>query len=573
MGGERAAESWFGSLRWISRKGVSETNKGAIEILAFEVASLMLKVVNLWQSLSDKEVHRLREQIVNLIGLEKLVSEDNDYLMELALNEIIENFIFLARSVARLGKKCRDPVYHRFEHFVNDPIQYGFQWVGWEYKVQKMERKVKKMERFVTAVAQLSQELEVLAELEQTLRRMQISELNRVKVLEFQQKVIWQRQEVRSLREMSPWNRTHDYIVRLLVRSLFTILERIKNVFGTHPVSSVEGNIDCQLRSIECFPRSHSFSALMHASVHPSENNLFGFYSGPIDRSVSKPGNADKSRKKDKQRHDHHQSSTIRGNHLNMETKRLSHVGPFIGCMSGGSESPFLQSCKPTGGSMRLTGVRTKNTDKTDNKNMESFSCSDRIYSKLSFFNSKCRLWIAPPSTLGDAALALHYANVIILIEKLVSSPHLIGPDTRDDLYNMLPTTIRTALRARLKSYAKTKVSAVYDAALAEEWSLALMRILEWLAPLAHNMVRWHSERNFEKQQAYSGTNILLVQTLYFANQAKTEAAITELLVGLNYISRIGRELHEKDLHEPAGSRGGCSDYMMKRDGFAYDVL
>ena len=573
MGGERVGESWFGSLRWISRKSSSDTNKGAIEILAYEVASLMLKVVNLWHSLNDKEVPMLREDIVNLVGLQKLISEDDDYLMELALNEIIENFIFLARSVARFGKKCRDPVYHRFEQFVNDPIQNSFQWVGWEYKWQKMERKVKKMERFVAAVSQLSQELEVLADLEQTLRRMQNSESNQIKVLEFQQKVICQRQEVRNLRDMSPWNRTYDYIVRLLVRSLFTILERIKYVFGTCPVSCIDGSIDSQLRNIEFFPRCRSSSGLLHYSNHPSENNPFGFYSGPIERPVLKPGSADKSRRKDKQRQDRHQSSTICGNHLNMETKRLGHIGPFIGCMVGGNESPFLPSCKPTGGgSMRLTGVRMKNGYKTDNKNMESVSCSDRIYCKLSFVNSKCKLWIAPPSTLGHAALALHYANVIILIEKLILSPHLIGLDTRDDLYNMLPTTIRKALRARLKSYTKTMASTVYDAALAAEWSLALMRILDWLAPLAHNMVRWHSERNFEKQQAYCRTNVLLVQTLYFANQAKTEAAITELLVGLNYICRIGREVNDKDLHESSGS-SACSDYMLKSDGIAYDVL
>jgi hypothetical protein len=174
----------------------------------------------------------------------------------------------------------------------------------------------------------------------------------------------------------------------------------------------------------------------------------------------------------------------------------------------------------------------------------------------------------APPFTLGDAALALHYANVILLIEDLASSPHLIGLDKRDVLYNMLPTTIRTALRARLKSYARNMASSVYNAALVAEWHQALGQILEWLCPLALNMVRWHSDRNFEKQDAVSGTNVLLVQTLYFANQAKTEAAITELLVGLNYICRTGGHRLEKDFQEPDGSRV-CNDYMFNRDGIA----
>jgi hypothetical protein len=44
------------------------------------------------------------------------------------------------------------------------------------------------------------------------------------------------------------------------------------------------------------------------------------------------------------------------------------------------------------------------------------------------------------------------------------------------------------------------------------------------------------------------------VQTLYFANQEKAEAAITELLVGLNYIWRFGRGLNAQALQEDASS-------------------
>ncbi|POO01875.1 hypothetical protein TorRG33x02_026520, partial [Trema orientale] len=52
-----------------------------------------------------------------------------------------------------------------------------------------MEKKVKKMERFIAVTMQLSQEQEVLAELEQILRRMlKNSQLDWVKLLEFQQK-------------------------------------------------------------------------------------------------------------------------------------------------------------------------------------------------------------------------------------------------------------------------------------------------------------------------------------------------------------------------------------------------
>ncbi|KAL2329108.1 hypothetical protein Fmac_022535 [Flemingia macrophylla] len=69
----------------------------------------------------------------------------------------------------------------------------------------------------------------------------------------------------------------------------------------------------------------------------------------------------------------------------------------------------------------------------------------------------------------------------------------------------------------------------IYDAPLAHDW--------KWLAPLAHNMIRWQSERNFEQHQIVSRTNVLLFQTLYFADKDKTEEAICLLLMELNYIA------------------------------------
>ncbi|KAI8000885.1 hypothetical protein LOK49_LG09G00599 [Camellia lanceoleosa] len=128
---------------------------------------------------------------MNSLSIRKLVADDGDYLMDLALAEIIENFGCLAKSVARLGKRCADLTYHRLEHVFDDPINIDRNWFGWGYRSKKMERKIKKMERFAAVTAQLHHELEVLAELEQSLRRMQGSvDLGQVKLLEFQQKVM-----------------------------------------------------------------------------------------------------------------------------------------------------------------------------------------------------------------------------------------------------------------------------------------------------------------------------------------------------------------------------------------------
>ena len=561
MGANRGTEKWFSSLWRTSRKTVSEPDKRLIGILAYEVASLMSRLVNLWNGLSDGELDRLKEEILNSPGVRKLVSEDDDYLMGLALAEIIENLEYVMRSTARLGKRCADPMYQHFECFFDDSIQNAVAWCGWEYKWKKMHRKAKKMQRFVVVSSQLYQEVEVLAELEQALRRMQGNmDLDRVKLLEFQQKVMLQRQEVKNLREMSPWSRSYDYTVRLLVRSVSTILERINYTFGTDQTAEEAGNKVSEPKNSDLLTRSQSVSALMQSSVYPSESSSSRFYSGPLGRSISKSWLTS-----DKERANNKQSLAHLEKHSHLRTKKLTSVGPFRGCMVGGNDSPILQSCTTlSNGSVKSNGICSKNIDVVNRSKTESLSHSKRIHTKVPIFNSKCRLSNGPASTLGDAGLALHYANVIISIERLASSPHLIDLDTRDDLYDSLPTTVRASLRTKLKLYAKNLESTVCDAALASDWSLALARILEWLAPLAHNMIRWHSERSYEKQDMVSRTNVLLVQTLYFANQAKTEATITELLVGLNYMWRFGRGLHEKALQESAGSIAH-GDYLLQR--------
>ncbi|CAI9778956.1 unnamed protein product [Fraxinus pennsylvanica] len=567
MGGV-LTESWFSNIWRSSRKSMAlEPEKLVIGILAFEVSRLMSKVVYLWQCVDDRQIVRFREEVVNSLGIQKLVSDDNEYLMDLALAETLENLGSVAKSVAILGKKCADPTYHNLERVFENPVEINLKWSGWQYKLKKMETKVKKMERFFGSTEQLFQELEVLAELEQSLRRMQAGAgLSQVKLLEFQQKVMWQRQEVKNLREMSPWVRSYDYIVRLLLRSIFTIIERIKHVYGINNIENVEA-----INHYECFPddcltRNNSISAILQLPLSPSENRLSRF-PGPFGRSFSNLGlNRDKNRSRNKKLHTRSLSSLGCGKPQQTKSRRFDPVGPFKGCMTGESDSPVVQSYTPSSsGSLRSNCASQRYADEMKDTNAVPIVHSSITSSKVSFFNYKRQLLNPPPSTLGYAALALHYANIIILIEKLASSPHLISLDARDDLYNMLPASIRSCLRAKLKVFSKSLASCVYDAAFAANWSFAVSRILEWLSPLAHSMITWHSERNFERQQMVSRTNVLLVQTLYFANQEETEAAIVELLMGLNYLSRFAQEITEKPFRESSCSRG-CDGNMFPSD-------
>ncbi|CAK9313382.1 unnamed protein product [Citrullus colocynthis] len=585
------SESWFRSL-WKPPRKRDSTQKVLIGVLAFEIASLMSKLVHLWQSLSDKQVGRLREEINNSLGIKKLVSDDDEYIVRLICAEMTESLAHVAKSVARLGKKCSDPSLKNFEHVFDALIQIGADPYGWIYSWKKMEKKVKKMETFISVNANLYQEMEMLADLEQTLRRMKVNDDSDViNLVEFQKKVAWKQQEVKNLREMSLWKRTYDYAILLLARSLFTIFSRIKHVFEIEQ-SVDDGSNDSRDMSSDYIARSQSVSSLMQSMVHPSENGLTKFASGPLKRFTTKSGPISKPAKPnnfysgplggsitksgpisgpvsgtnrnfnsysgpltsstitsgpisgiDNKTNQKNwlvggYSSLFNGKKSHQKPNRLTQVGPFKGCMISGPSS-MVVNCH-----ISSNGYHSEIVDPCNRANP---------YKQL--LSAKCRLLDAPPETLGGAALALHYANVIIVIEKLAASPHLIGLDARDDLYNMLPAKVRASLRAALKPYAKSLASSAYDTGLAGEWNEAIAGILEWLAPLAHNMVRWQSERSFEQQNFVSRTNMLLVQTLFFANQEKTEAIITELLVGLNYLWRFGRELNAKALNECASSR------------------
>ncbi|XP_050385550.1 protein PSK SIMULATOR 1 [Argentina anserina] len=573
-----AAESWFRSL-WRTKKKHEGPEKAVIGVLAFEVASLMSKLVQLWQLLGDKNVNKLREEISNSVGVRKLVSDDDDYIVGLICIELFENMVRVAKSVARLGTNCTDPSLKGFEFAISDLINNGADPYGWQFSWRKMERKAKKMERFISINAHLYEEMEVLSDLEQTVMRMKGSDdLDGVNLLEFQKKVVWKRQEVKNLKDASLWNRTYDYTVLLLARTLFTIFGRIKHVFGIQQMA------DGESKDSDHVSRGQSVSAILQPSVRPSDNGLPRFASGPLGKFSSTSGPASRktktnnffsgplggsstksgplsAKKKDVsffsgplvkstksgpiaatnrtirklwKSHDH--SGNNHEKKLPTKPNRMTQVGPFKGCMITANNSP-VTNCY-----VNSDGVRSAIHNVARDTNGEILASSSKPHPTPSIFDSKHKLLDAPPETLGAAALALHYANVVIVIEKLVASPHLIGLDARDDLYNMLPASVRATLRARLKPYSKSLNSAVYDTELAGEWNEAMAGILEWLAPLAHNMIRWQSERSFEQQTLVSRTHVLLVQTLYFANQQKTEATITELLVGLNYIWRFGRE-------------------------------
>ncbi|CAH8306891.1 unnamed protein product [Eruca vesicaria subsp. sativa] len=582
------SETWFRNLWRFPKKQHDQTHKEILlGVLSFEVASLLSKLVHLWHSLSDKNVTRLRDEITRSAGIKKLISEDDDFIVRLIRDETMENVESVAKAVARLAGKCNDPKLKGFESCFNEVVKSGADPYGWKFGWRKMDGKVKKMERFISVNGSLYQESEILADLEQTVRRMVSNECAGDSVLEYKKRVTWKRHEVKNLRDLSLWNRSYDYTVLLLVRSVFTVLIRSRHVFGisyraeeASDVSSVDSDFIGRSQSVSTIltqlsnqsessigpPRfasgplgkctgpasgsvptrsakmsdflsdTLSTQSPMSGPLVAEKTKRFKFYSGPLGKITSKSGpliGIGKHNKKMGQTPERHSVSSAK---KQMKTNRLTQVGPFKGCMVSQDG---------------ITPLSTRNRNGARNSSSGEHHIPNSLHVENLAFPSRPKLSDAAPNTLGAACLALHYANVIIVIERFVASPHLIGDDARDDLYNMLPASVRTSLRERLKPYSKNlSSSTVYDPGLAKEWTDAMAGILEWLGPLAHNMIKWQSERSYEHQSLVSRTHIVLAQTLFFANQQKTEAIITELLVGLNYVWRFGRELNAKALQE-----------------------
>uniref|UniRef100_A0ACD5VEE5 Uncharacterized protein n=1 Tax=Avena sativa TaxID=4498 RepID=A0ACD5VEE5_AVESA len=218
------------------------------------------------------------------------------------------------------------------------------------------------------------------------------------------------------------------------------------------------------------------------------------------------------------------------GGNMFMECLSLSSSASW---KDGGFEDDFSEdaSCISTIRSGMLVPFSDDSTPPATTKNKKK---------RLRFGPKSTVTSLAPPSTIGGSALALHYANIIMIIEKLLQYPHLVGEEARDDLYQMLPWSLRASLRKSLRSYVRS--TAIYDAFVAHDWRETLEKTLAWVAPMAHDTMRWQAERSFEQQQIVPKGSVLLLQTLYFADREKTEAVICELLVGLNYICRYEQQ-------------------------------
>ncbi|KAG5078265.1 hypothetical protein JHK82_056960 [Glycine max] len=527
------------------RQDNSTSSKEVIGILSFEVANVMSKTVHLHRSLSEPEIVKLRNEISNSHGVQNLVSSEEGYLLELARAEKLEELNRVANVVSRLGKKCSLPALQGFEHVYGDIVSGVIDVKELGFLVKHMEGMVRKMDRYVSATRSLHSEMGVLNDLEQAVKKFQHEESRRA----FEQKLTWQKQDVKHLKEISLWNQNFDKVVELLARTVCTLYARICIIFGD-----------------STWRKSNSLG-LSGVSPSPTLQNECGLVSGQINVPMSseklKNIHCKRNRRTAVETRETISKPMRRGELAYLQLEDFGFpcgTSPgrlFMECLSLSSsvvkldddDDDYVVDREDLHGHISSShsidvGNKAKKRDHLYNSGGPNHVQSGVPFTEdlsCSTFGPQSRLAVyAPPSTLGGCALALHYANVIIVMEKLLRYPHLVGEEARNNLYQMLPTSLRLSLKGKLKTYIKNL--AIYDAPLAHDWKVTLDGILKWLAPLAHNMIRWQSERNFEQHQIVNRTNVLLFQTLYFADKDRTEEAICQLLMGLNYICRYEQQ-------------------------------
>ncbi|KAI4324458.1 hypothetical protein MLD38_029947 [Melastoma candidum] len=181
------------------------------------------------------------------------------------------------------------------------------------------------------------------------------------------------------------------------------------------------------------------------------------------------------------------------------------------------------------------------------NKNVASGDRRRRRSSLPTVYN------LASETTVGGAGLAVRYANIVMLAERVLDvtsrSPGRVDEEARGELYELLPEGLREKVAVRLRRTTRTSIS---DKGREEDevdaWREGVGGVIRWLAEVARDTLRWQEERSVEKRgfdndgggaRVKKGRKVVLVQTLHYANLEKTETAIVELLVGLSRMCRI----------------------------------
>nr|XP_043632548.1 protein PSK SIMULATOR 1-like isoform X2 [Erigeron canadensis] len=141
---------------------------------------------------------------------------------------------------------------------------------------------------------------------------------------------------------------------------------------------------------------------------------------------------------------------------------------------------------------------------------------------------------------LGHAGLALHYANIVLQIDSIVSRNGPMTSFARSMLYQSLPPDIELSYRSRLASFNVGRELDIPDIKAEMEKKLC------WFSPVAINTAKAHHGFGWVGEWADTGSgagqkpnglnDINRIETFNHADKRTTEGYIVELLLWLNLL-------------------------------------
>ncbi|THU52828.1 hypothetical protein C4D60_Mb10t08040 [Musa balbisiana] len=454
-----------------TRMGSIDPERPVVGILAFEAAAAMSRLVSLYRSLAEDEVRRLRTDMRSQ-GVAYLTSRDQPFLLRLACAELVAELDKAASVVSRLGAKCCDALLSGFDRFYADLKAGGVYSAPSGGRVADLER---------LGLGSTAKGVE-----------------KRVKRLE---------------RYVATTSRLHAEMEAL--NDLEASERRMEQQWRRHsgPIPTQKPGVPSAVQ-LDLRSQRHKVRRLKEESLW---NKTFDKVVKLMVRAV-----------------------------ITVFARICTVFGP---CVLGLPPLPnrnrrtlLLRGGNPHNPSKHSSGP----LDRPLAKAVPILRNSAPIFvakgSLKKPFESLSSLLEAGPTTVGGSGLALRYANVIVLAEKQLAMRSVDSHEaedeeeeaTRAELYQMMPSAMQGAVRAKLRECWRREGGMV-DGSLAEGWKEAVRRILTWLGPVGHDTLRWQEERQMERQQRFDPRpRTLLMQTLHFSDREKTEAAIVEVLVGLS---------------------------------------
>ncbi|XP_074565946.1 protein PSK SIMULATOR 1-like [Curcuma longa] len=454
----------------------------AVGILAFEAAAAMARLVSLHRSLAEEEVRLLRARM-RAPGVAYLTSKDQIFLLRVAVSELVGDLDAAAAAVSRLAPRCSDPLLRAFDRLYADLK------VGGVYSFLIDARAAADLDRLgLGSTAKRA---------ERRVRRMEryvaatsslYAEMEVLNELEAAEKRAQQQ-------EQQKWRRHSGPIpvqkppsapdpVRFQLRTQMHRIRRLKEESLWN--KTFDKAVELMVRAVvTVFSRICAVFGVYVLGLPGGDQNNSGQFkpsffgkhsSGPLERRV-----------------------------VPQHVAFLRNSAPIMRTMTeiGAQETPF-----------------------------------DRLRKFLK----------VSPTTVGGSGLALRYVNVILAAEKLFQEGNRVAAEAeeepvaaaREELYEMLPSGMRAAVRAKLREFWRKEGSrlSLADESLADGWREAVAAILAWLVPVALDTKRWQEERNMDREQRFcTRPRTLLLQTLHYADVDKAEAAVVEVLVGLSCIT------------------------------------